>query len=179
MTANGNHVATDVAVASGGVIDVTDLFKVDGNFDLDHGGALGVTIDGPNTYSQVEVGGAADLDGALNLTLASGFTLASGDSFDVLGTGDGLTNDLASFSLDGRGCGYSNGAYNCWVGAYDNIFTLDTVAGNLVTGPNPQDLIVNVTVRTVPEPASWAMMLAGFAGLGFAGWRRATARAPA
>ena len=31
-----------------------------------------------------------------------------------------------------------------------------------------------------PEPSTWAMMLFGFAGLGFAGWRarRAAARAP-
>ena len=28
---------------------------------------------------------------------------------------------------------------------------------------------------TVPEPSTWAMMLVGFAGLGFAGYRRARA----
>ena len=31
-------------------------------------------------------------------------------------------------------------------------------------------------LTTVPEPSTWAMMLLGFAGLGFAGYRRATAR---
>ena len=30
-----------------------------------------------------------------------------------------------------------------------------------------------------PEPASWAMMLIGFAGLGFVGYRRARAAVPA
>ena len=30
--------------------------------------------------------------------------------------------------------------------------------------------------NTVPEPSTWAMMLIGFAGLGFAGWRRAAKR---
>jgi hypothetical protein len=29
----------------------------------------------------------------------------------------------------------------------------------------------------VPEPSTWALMLLGFAGLGFAGWRRAAAEA--
>jgi hypothetical protein len=28
---------------------------------------------------------------------------------------------------------------------------------------------------TIPEPSTWAMMLAGFAGLGLAGYRRAKA----
>jgi hypothetical protein len=31
---------------------------------------------------------------------------------------------------------------------------------------------VSVTGSTVPEPATWAMMLIGFAGLGFLGYRR-------
>jgi PEP-CTERM motif len=30
---------------------------------------------------------------------------------------------------------------------------------------------------TAPEPSTWAMMLLGFVGLGYAGYRRATARA--
>jgi hypothetical protein len=31
---------------------------------------------------------------------------------------------------------------------------------------------VSVTTANVPEPSTWAMMLLGFAGLGFAGYRR-------
>ena len=42
-------------------------------------------------------------------------------------------------------------------------------------------LILDVTseevlLPTVPEPSTWALMLLGFAGLGFAGWRRRTAQ---
>ena len=32
------------------------------------------------------------------------------------------------------------------------------------------------TTGTVPEPSTWAMMLIGFAGLGFAGFRRAKSK---
>ena len=42
-------------------------------------------------------------------------------------------------------------------------------------GPSNQqgNLLDNVSVTTgVPEPSTWAMMLAGFLGLGFAGYRR-------
>ena len=39
------------------------------------------------------------------------------------------------------------------------------------------DLVLNVTVGSVtpgiPEPSTWAMMLLGFTGLGFAGYRKA------
>ena len=34
-----------------------------------------------------------------------------------------------------------------------------------------------VTLTAVPEPATWAMLLMGFAGLGWAGYRRAKRRA--
>ena len=58
-----------------------------------------------------------------------------------------------------------------------NEFTVD------VTGDNPAflaTLVIDVTtngVPTVPEPSTWALMLLGFAGLGFAGWRRTAAEA--
>jgi PEP-CTERM motif len=52
-------------------------------------------------------------------------------------------------------------------------FTVD------VTGDNPaflDTLVIDVTTAgsgpSVPEPSTWALMLLGFAGLGFAGWRR-------
>jgi PEP-CTERM motif len=35
---------------------------------------------------------------------------------------------------------------------------------------NLEDLVLTVTTQ-VPEPSTWAMMLAGFAGLGFLSYR--------
>jgi hypothetical protein len=35
---------------------------------------------------------------------------------------------------------------------------------------------VSATAGTVPEPSTWAMLLLGFAGLGYAGWRRKSVR---
>jgi hypothetical protein len=61
-----------------------------------------------------------------------------------------------------------------------NEFTVD------VTGDNPaylSTLIINVTTGgsgpPVPEPSTWAMMVLGFAGLGYAAYRRAGAVARA
>ena len=42
---------------------------------------------------------------------------------------------------------------------------------------NPGAAVTSLTLTAVPEPSTWAMMLAGFIALGFAGYRRA--RSPA
>jgi len=38
-------------------------------------------------------------------------------------------------------------------------------------GVQSGDGLVTITPSAVPEPATWAMMLTGFAGLGFVGYR--------
>ena len=39
------------------------------------------------------------------------------------------------------------------------------------TGPNQNFTLVIETARAIPEPSTWALMLLGFAGLGFVGYR--------
>ena len=43
--------------------------------------------------------------------------------------------------------------------------------GETESGAPPFALIDSVALNTVPEPSTWAMMLLGFAGLGYAGLR--------
>jgi hypothetical protein len=45
--------------------------------------------------------------------------------------------------------------------------------GTDVTHEGPFNAAFSLTGTVVPEPSTWAMMLLGFAGLGFAGFRRA------
>jgi hypothetical protein len=49
------------------------------------------------------------LVGRLDRSPVDGFSLASGQTFDIVGTGDGLTNGLTSLSLDGRACAAEGG----------------------------------------------------------------------
>jgi hypothetical protein len=41
--------------------------------------------------------------------------------------------------------------------------------GTDITGQGPFNAAFSLSGSTVPEPSTWAMMLLGFAGLGFAG----------
>ncbi|HEY5206833.1 MAG TPA: PEP-CTERM sorting domain-containing protein [Roseiarcus sp.] len=58
-------------------------------------------------------------------------------------------------------------------------FTDDGFFRNKGVDPFPFDSALQMEVDAVPEPSTWAMMLVGFAGLGFAGWRRSRTTASA
>ena len=55
----------------------------------------------------------------------------------------------------------------------------DAPIGPIANSINPAGTILNIAdvklYAVVPEPATWTMMLIGFAGLGFVGYRRARA----
>jgi hypothetical protein len=59
-----------------------------------------------------------------------------------------------------------------------SLFAGDTFATNMpgfgITGFGA-DGGVDVVQTSIPEPSTWAMLIVGFAGLGFAGWRRGRA----
>jgi hypothetical protein len=61
-------------------------------------------------------------------------------------------------------------------GGYDyNIFTSGSTGYLSTNNPqgvfNPGEVVLAASVAAIPEASSWAMMLAGFAALGFAGYR--------
>ncbi len=59
------------------------------------------------------------------------------------------------------------------LGTYD--LTYRPYIGDIESPPGafPTDLIFTATLTVVPEPSTWAMMMLGFAGLGFTGYRKA------
>jgi PEP-CTERM motif len=60
-------------------------------------------------------------------------------------------------------------------GIYDDTLTLDftfTPATGGQTVIVPETFTLNATVGSVPEPSTWAMMILGFAGIGFMAYRR-------
>ncbi len=181
-TLNGTGSVSGSVMNTGGTVmpgDPPGILIFDNDYTQGTGGALDTMLGGtaPGTqYSQLLVDQQATLAGALDLTLVSGFHLATGQTFDILGTGDGLANGTTSLSLDGQTCAADGtNMYKCQVGSFFDIFTEITVPGMLVSGANPMDLVLNVTVTgmgAVPEPSTWTMMAIGFASLGFAAGRR-------
>lgn len=168
-TIDGNVTNAGGAIKPGDAPGVLTILKsLDDTVPSDLGIELGGTAPGTE-YSQLIVDGSASLLGKLDLSLVDGFSLATGQTFDIVGTGDGLTNGLSSLSLDGSGCFALGGeTYKCFAGLFFDTFTLSTLEpGALVPGGlDPEDLQVEVKVTQVPEPSTWAMMLAGFAGVG-------------
>jgi hypothetical protein len=61
-----------------------------------------------------------------------------------------------------------NGTTLAGLGLTDGTYTYD-----FGTGPNADSVVVNIgTVSPVPEASTWAMMILGFAGIGFIAYRR-------
>jgi hypothetical protein len=106
------------------------------------------TTGGPNFPVGFRASGGTDIFGADNVSPPDA---AGGLLFDV----DTKTAEFGQFPL----LGIASGAGNSLFAGVVNGTTFGAVAGT-------------VTVTAVPEPSTWAMMLLGFAGVGFAAYRK-------
>jgi hypothetical protein len=99
--------------------------------------------------------GSIDGYNSINITDAGGFT---------------TTIDAATYSI----LNPANGDQGLGGSAYVNIF--DSYAITSVTFTSAQQAFEfdNLTVAAVPEASTWAMMVLGFLGLGFLGYRRSS-----
>jgi hypothetical protein len=175
----GNTALGDNIVVNGGAgtafnnahLIVSTPLTVSGNFDQSAIGELDFGLGGLATagYGSIDVTGMATLAGALGVDLQNGFELRIGDSFDLITSGGMLSGAFDALSLEGTQC--SRASVDMWRCAIiGGVFFLDV---STVTGaPGSVDLSV---VGIIPEPSTCAMLLIGFAGLGYAGYRRARA----
>jgi hypothetical protein len=94
----------------------------------------------------------------------------------------GITFGSCPITLaSGSSCSLSSVALNTSVaGVYDETVTLDFTFTPTAGGETiiiPETLTLHATVGAVPEPSTWAMMILGFAGVGFMVYRRKNAMA--
>jgi mucin-19 len=141
-------------VTNEGVLRLAAPETIFGNFEQGEGGVLEFQLagDAVGQYGALDVTKDATLDGELALDLINGFHLANGDRFDLMTFGVD-PGSFAGVSLGGVACtGGLSDVWNCGPAGFNLDFNL--TAGGL-----------DVTVASIPEPSTWALMATGFLGL--------------
>jgi hypothetical protein len=166
------EVGSDVVATGSGTIDLTDLslFQSSAFSVTAISPSFGAIVTGPASGGHLDV--YSGFSGPLNFGSGSQTSPSSGGG-DLVGisglitvrhlgvpagymSGSALSDTMTFDNTTFASLGATPGTYT-WTwgsGAHADSFTLDIIAATVV-----------------PEPSTWAMMLVGFAGLGFAGWR--------
>jgi hypothetical protein len=170
-----NQVGADVVVAGSGAIDTTDL------------GSLGDGFSIPGSFMAPFIA-AATTGGTATVSTQSWFGLTGPTSFGVgsvtnADSGDGDVVGIVGDSGTTLGGlldlpeDYSSGNPLSGSSTYDNtsLASLGLAPGTYVYtwGSGADADSFTVEISGVPEASTWAMMLLGFGGLGFAAFRRA------
>jgi fibronectin-binding autotransporter adhesin len=119
--------------------ETTGTLSLVGSFFQSASGALDIELAGLGSFDMLKVSGGATLGGVLNLICFGECSLAVGQSFKVLDAAPGLL--LGSFASVTT-AGFAANAFSV---SYDRV---------------NGDVLLNVT--SVPEPAPWMLLAAGF-----------------
>ncbi|MBL8380298.1 MAG: PEP-CTERM sorting domain-containing protein [Burkholderiales bacterium] len=146
---NAGHVAPGT---SPGVLTLA------GNFQQTSSGTLDIEIASTSVFDTLIVNGNAQLGGTLALQCIGACAIATGNSFVVLDATGDLTGTFATVTTSGFGAGF---AYTL---QYDT--TNDLVRVN----------VTNAGIPPIPEPHTWALLIAGLGLVTTLARRRATRR---
>jgi hypothetical protein len=166
---------SDVVATGSGPIDLTGLtFSSTGT----NAAGMGPEVGGPGPMNGIGTGPLSALDDQYSGSFAGPTSFGFGNfAHPNSGSGDLVILDLFARIVDVPS-GYISGNPLTDTSTYDNatFASLGVTPGRYEwtwgTGPNQNFTLV---IGGVPEPSTWAMMLLGFAGLGYAGMRRTSA----
>jgi hypothetical protein len=161
------------------------------NGSFETGDLTGWSAWGDFSFSGVSgtFGGYAPEDGNYQVYLGSVYTVGgitqtisdtAGQTLKVTGWYAGIYTGPSSLAISFNGVDIINLNPAPSDGVYRQFSATFTATGSdTLTVTSYQlpsyNLVDNFSVTAVPEPSTWALMLAGFAGLGFAGYRRSRA----
>ena len=178
-TVTATRTGTSTTITSSTSVDITEIdaavvTPILANF------TLSATNSGPATLSGGEI--TQHYNGTFSITSGANNFLSGTFADAVFGAGGALTLSASNPSPTQSVSFTSN------VIAPDLISAFNRAASLSFTDVSPSAAIVLGTLRSfhsdvsgdfsssVPEPSTWAMMLLGFAGLGYVGFRKARAR---
>ena len=157
--------------------------NVDGlpSIDLVASGTYGITT--PGGVNTVDLDGSTGYANNPAGELQSVTSLALGTyvvQFQLSGNqrGAGAQDTIVSIGGQSQDLGYlpSDSPWTkyllTFVGASGQVAFTDYGPVPTVLSDQQGNLLINVTVSAVPEPSTWAMMVLGFAGVGFLAYRR-------
>ena len=157
---NGNNIGGPITLTtlSGGNLSDSDGFTVlpNGNWLINDGDAV-------NSYNQYDPTTGAEIAGTNIIAPAPGGGACGGAT--------GVDNDGANLFFD---CNFSTIVETDMAG---NFITSVSNGSSTVSGEDISLIQASpITPPTVPEPSTWAMMLIGFIGLGYVGYRSSNQR---
>ena len=133
-------------------------------------GSVVVDVEGGLATSGVATMRGWGIDGIQRLALVTpaGSTYRSGNGTDIWG-GDNR------IPVTWDGIVFGTNALTSWVGGYNLGIWANTPGGHyqgFASGPGLWSYTGELTVSTIPEPATWAMFIIGAAALAYAGHRK-------
>ena len=179
-TVTGTRTGTSTTIASSAPVDITEIdaplgVPISATFTLSAHNISTATVPVPPNIVQSYAGTFSIIGGGINY-LSGTFSDA------IFGSGSGLVITASNPSPT------ESVTFTSDVIAPDLLAAFDRAASLSFTDVGPDARIVLGTLAsfksdvsgdfsaTVPEPSTWAMMLLGFAGLGYVGFRKARAR---
>jgi hypothetical protein len=180
-TVTGTRTGTSTTITSSTTIDIDEIdaavtTPISATF------TLSATNSGPATSSGGEI--TQRYNGTFSITNGATNYLSGTFADAVFGSGGALTQSASNPSSTQSVSFTSNVIAPSLISAFDRAMSLSftdvTPFAAIIPGTGTlRSFTSDVSgdfSSTVPEPSTWAMMLLGFAGLGYVGFRKARAR---
>jgi hypothetical protein len=179
-TVTGTQTGSSTTITSDTTVDIDEIDAASITTPISATFTLSATNTGPATMTGGEI--LQHYNGTFSITSGATNFLSGTFSDAVFGAGGALTLSASNPSPTQSISFTSNVIAPSLINAFDRAGSLSftdvtppaaIVAGTL--GSFTSDVSGNFS-STVPEPSTWAMMLLGFAGLGYVGLRKARTR---